>query len=151
MTPRPCSPGSCVCVRSLWLDRRNRSSPIVELRLQRSRRLTSWAGQRDPAQGTGRPVGGELAATQQTPRSRPGFIVAVHDFIEVVSFDWNCPKYITPRYTTEGIQKLVAPIKRSIQEHLLDPLATKWLAGEFKPGEKIEVVATGDSLTAKAK
>ncbi len=25
-------------------------------------------------------------------------------FIDVVSFDWNCPKYITPRYTTEEVQ-----------------------------------------------
>ncbi|HEX3890256.1 MAG TPA: AAA family ATPase, partial [Verrucomicrobiae bacterium] len=31
------------------------------------------------------------------------------------------------------------PLKRAIQEHLLDPLATKLLAGEFKPGEKIKV------------
>jgi len=23
-------------------------------------------------------------------------------FIEVVSFDWNCPKYIAPRYTKRG-------------------------------------------------
>src|SRR5882757_3645147 len=33
------------------------------------------------------------------------------------------------------------PLKRAIQEHLLDPLATKLLAGEFKPGEKIKVTA----------
>jgi hypothetical protein len=31
------------------------------------------------------------------------------------------------------------PLKRAIQEHLLDPLATKLLAGEFKPGDKIKV------------
>ncbi|MEK7781728.1 MAG: AAA family ATPase, partial [Verrucomicrobiota bacterium] len=43
------------------------------------------------------------------------------------------------------------PLKRAIQEHLLDPLATKLLAGEFKPGEKIKVTADGDSLTFKAK
>ena len=43
------------------------------------------------------------------------------------------------------------PLKRAIQEHLLDPLATKLLAGEFKPGEKIKVEANGDSLTFKAK
>jgi ATP-dependent Clp protease ATP-binding subunit ClpB len=33
------------------------------------------------------------------------------------------------------------PLKRAIQEHLLDPLATKLLAGEFKPGDKIKVSA----------
>ena len=43
------------------------------------------------------------------------------------------------------------PLKRAIQEHLLDPLATKLLAGEFRPGEKIKVGANGDSLTFKVK
>lgn len=38
------------------------------------------------------------------------------------------------------------PLKRAIQEHLLDPLATKLLAGEFKPGEKIKVSADNDQL-----
>ena len=43
------------------------------------------------------------------------------------------------------------PLKRAIQEHLLDPLATKLLEGEFKPGDKIKVGANGDSLTFKSK
>lgn len=38
------------------------------------------------------------------------------------------------------------PPKRAIQEHLLDPLATKLLAGEFKPGDKIKVAAKDDML-----
>jgi ATP-dependent Clp protease ATP-binding subunit ClpB len=33
------------------------------------------------------------------------------------------------------------PLKRTIQELLLDPLATKLLAGEFKPGERIKASA----------
>jgi predicted pyridoxine 5'-phosphate oxidase superfamily flavin-nucleotide-binding protein len=37
-------------------------------------------------------------------------------FIEVVSFDWNCPKYITPRYTPEEVEKLVVPLKARIAE-----------------------------------
>jgi hypothetical protein len=37
-------------------------------------------------------------------------------FIEVVSFDWNCPQYITPRYTDEEVQELVAPLKARIAE-----------------------------------
>ena len=36
--------------------------------------------------------------------------------IEIVSFDWNCPKYITPRYTVEEIEELVAPLKARIAE-----------------------------------
>ncbi len=38
------------------------------------------------------------------------------------------------------------PLKRAIQEHLLDPLATKLLAGEFKPGDKIKVTAKDGAL-----
>ena len=42
------------------------------------------------------------------------------------------------------------PLKRAIQAHLLDPLATKLLAGEFKPGENIKV-STKDGELAFAK
>jgi ATP-dependent Clp protease ATP-binding subunit ClpB len=38
------------------------------------------------------------------------------------------------------------PLKRAIQEYLLDPLATKLLAGEFKPGDKINVTARNGGL-----
>jgi ATP-dependent Clp protease ATP-binding subunit ClpB len=38
------------------------------------------------------------------------------------------------------------PLKRAIQEFLLDPLATKLLAGEFKPGDKIKVSAKDGEL-----
>src|SRR5258708_4700575 len=38
------------------------------------------------------------------------------------------------------------PLKKANQEHLLDPLATKLLAGEFKPGDKIKVSAEDDKL-----
>jgi predicted pyridoxine 5'-phosphate oxidase superfamily flavin-nucleotide-binding protein len=36
--------------------------------------------------------------------------------IDVVSFDWNCPKYITPRYTAAEVEAAVAPLKRRIAE-----------------------------------
>ena len=38
------------------------------------------------------------------------------------------------------------PLKRAIQELLLDPLATQLLAGEFKPGDKIKVSAKDGEL-----
>ncbi len=41
--------------------------------------------------------------------------------------------------------------KRAVQEHLLNPLATKLRAGEFKPGDKIKVTAEGDELIFKKK
>jgi predicted pyridoxine 5'-phosphate oxidase superfamily flavin-nucleotide-binding protein len=37
-------------------------------------------------------------------------------FIDIVSFDWNCPKYITPRYTAEEVQKLIASLQARIAE-----------------------------------
>jgi len=37
-------------------------------------------------------------------------------FIDVVSFDWNCPKYITPRYSIEEVKELVGPLKARIAE-----------------------------------
>jgi ATP-dependent Clp protease ATP-binding subunit ClpB len=43
------------------------------------------------------------------------------------------------------------PLKRAIQEHLLDPLATKLLGGEFKPGDKVKVTGDGDKLLFKVK
>ena len=36
--------------------------------------------------------------------------------IEVVSFDWNCPQYITPRYTEAEMEQAVAPLKARIAE-----------------------------------
>lgn len=36
--------------------------------------------------------------------------------ITVTAFDWNCPKFITPRYTVEEIEKTTAPLKRRIAE-----------------------------------
>jgi ATP-dependent Clp protease ATP-binding subunit ClpB len=43
------------------------------------------------------------------------------------------------------------PLKRAIQEHLLDLLATKLLAGEFKLGDKIKVMAKNDVLVFEKK
>ena len=36
--------------------------------------------------------------------------------IEVIAFDWNCPKYITPRYTEAEVETAVAPLKQRIAE-----------------------------------
>jgi hypothetical protein len=34
----------------------------------------------------------------------------------VIAFDWNCPKYITPRYTEEEMSKVIEPLKAHIAE-----------------------------------
>ena len=36
--------------------------------------------------------------------------------IDVVAFDWNCPKFITPRYTRAEVEEFVAPMKQRIAE-----------------------------------
>ena len=37
-------------------------------------------------------------------------------FIEVVSFDWNCPQYITPRYTVEEMKEVMSELQEHITE-----------------------------------
>ena len=36
--------------------------------------------------------------------------------IDVVSYDWNCPKYITPRFTITEVEEAVAPLRARIAE-----------------------------------
>ncbi len=37
--------------------------------------------------------------------------------VDVVSFDWNCAQYITPRYTEEEVERIIAaPLKARIRE-----------------------------------
>ncbi len=43
------------------------------------------------------------------------------------------------------------PLKRAIQELLLDPLSLKLLAGDFKPGDNIKVTVKGDQFVFQKK
>lgn len=36
--------------------------------------------------------------------------------IRVQALDWNCPQHITPRFTTEQIRDVLAPVERQMQE-----------------------------------
>ena len=37
--------------------------------------------------------------------------------IDVVSFDWNCPQHITPRYSEEEVERVIAaPLRAQIAE-----------------------------------
>lgn len=36
--------------------------------------------------------------------------------IDVLSYDWNCPKFITPRFTADEVQSAIAPLKARIAE-----------------------------------
>ena len=50
--------------------------------------------------------------------SNPGVRARVERlvFIDVVSFDWNCPKYITPRYSLEEVEELAGSLQARIAE-----------------------------------
>lgn len=47
--------------------------------------------------------------------------------IDVEAFDWNCPKYITPRYTAEEYREVVEPLRQRITdlEQQLEALTRK--------------------------
>ena len=36
--------------------------------------------------------------------------------IQIISYDWNCPQYITPRFTAGEVEKYVAPLKARIAQ-----------------------------------
>jgi ATP-dependent Clp protease ATP-binding subunit ClpA len=43
------------------------------------------------------------------------------------------------------------PLKRAVQEQLLNPLSLRLLDGEFKPGDKIKVTANDGELAFQRK
>jgi hypothetical protein len=48
--------------------------------------------------------------TDRAMRSKAERVV----LIDVISYDWNCPSHITPRYSVEEVQALVQPLKARI-------------------------------------
>lgn len=48
----------------------------------------------------------------------PGMVAGVERVfsIDVLSYDWNCPKYITPRFTPSEIEASLAPFRTRIAE-----------------------------------
>ena len=56
----------------------------------------------------------ELVAQLAEPEVRS--IVERLFLIDVLSFDWNCPKYITPRFTAAEVEATVTPLKLRIAE-----------------------------------
>lgn len=69
----------------------------------------------------------ELAAQLVDPKMLPAVERLV--FIDVVSFDWNCPKYITPRYSPEEVEELAGPLRTRIAE-----LESALRAARARPG-----------------
>jgi uncharacterized protein len=56
----------------------------------------------------------ELVAQLSTPDIQS--IVERIFRIDIVSFDWNCPKYITPRFTADEVEKIVLPLRERIEQ-----------------------------------
>jgi hypothetical protein len=48
----------------------------------------------------------------EPPRTKVERII----FIEVVGYDWNCPKHITPRYSTHDVEELVVSLRQQISQ-----------------------------------
>ena len=55
-------------------------------------------------------------AARLAPEGVPAGTIERYVRINVAGFDWNCPKYITPRYTADEVGKLVAPLRQRIAE-----------------------------------
>jgi len=56
----------------------------------------------------------ELVAKLAEAEARP--IVERLFFVDVVAFDWNCPKYITPRYIAAEVEAVIAPLRQRSAE-----------------------------------
>jgi hypothetical protein len=56
---------------------------------------------------------GELVTNLSVPK---GAAIERIFRVEVLGFDWNCPKYITPRYTIPEIEDATAPLRARIAE-----------------------------------
>jgi len=69
----------------------------------------------------------ELVAQLADPKMQPAVERLV--FIDVVSFDWNCPKYITPRYSIEEVAELAGSLRTRIAELESELRAVKMEAG----------------------
>ena len=57
-----------------------------------------------------------VLATELAPEGVPVRLVERMFRIRVTGFDWNCPKYITPRFTAEEIERAAAPLRNRIAE-----------------------------------
>lgn len=56
----------------------------------------------------------ELVARLADPKMQS--VVERLVFIDVVSFDWNCPKYITPRFSLKEVEELAGSLRARIAE-----------------------------------
>jgi hypothetical protein len=55
-------------------------------------------------------------AAELAPEGVPVRLVERMFRIRVTGFDWNCPKYITSRFTAEEVERAAAPLRSRIAE-----------------------------------
>jgi predicted pyridoxine 5'-phosphate oxidase superfamily flavin-nucleotide-binding protein len=55
-------------------------------------------------------------AAELAPEGVPVRLVERMFRIRVTGFDWNCPKYITPRFTADEVERAAAPLRHRITE-----------------------------------
>ncbi len=73
-------------------------------------------------------------AAEFAPDGVPARMVERVFRIRVTGFDWNCPNYITPRFTADEVEQAAAPLKRRIAELEAElAAAKKILAIPFPP------------------
>jgi predicted pyridoxine 5'-phosphate oxidase superfamily flavin-nucleotide-binding protein len=53
-----------------------------------------------------------LSVIGEPPRTKVERII----FIDVVGYDWNCPKHITPRYSTHDVEELVVSLRQQVSQ-----------------------------------
>jgi len=56
---------------------------------------------------------GDLVAQLVVPK---GAVIERVFCVDVVGFDWNCPKYITPRFTAAEVEEITTPLQARIVE-----------------------------------
>lgn len=74
--------------------------------------------------GRMRSISGAAAQELAEPLTDAVYGAKVERFmlIEVEAFDWNCPQHITPRYTMDEIEPMLATLKQRIAELEAQPL-----------------------------
>ena len=45
--------------------------------------------------------------------------------LHVIAFDWNCPKYITPRYSIDEINEMLTPLQQHVKDLELEVIRLK--------------------------
>lgn len=63
-----------------------------------------------------RPAEAPDLAAALAPAGIPARMIERLFRLRVVGFDWNCPKYITPRFTAAEVERTTAPLRQRLAE-----------------------------------